>query len=614
MYYIDYYNQKFICNIKLNSYISPVEYNDLIIPLKQQYLQYHNTNKYWIIPKNKIDEIIIYFQKNNFEYYVSDIALAEIKKLNDTYQRELIVYRDRQFNFNVLKENIKPFDYQLRSINWALQRSAYLDSHAPGLGKTFINICVFSHLYNNKLIDGIIILAPIGLGLHWKYQILEFVNCFSEDDIVLIDNETKIKPFTKFKDKKVIIIRHDLLADCFASYNNSYKKNKSLKRFKWNSLKVDIKKEFNKQSIFLVVDEAHNFKHSNSIKTKALFYLKQFCDYRALLTATPSINHIEDMYSLLYMVDKSIIKMSENAFRYWISNEIGNRWDRYAIISYNPENVKKLMQSYQHVFIQKLKKDIPELKQKQIVSTIECELSSIQKEIYKKLYENEIFILNQEYDNITWKLFLSKLPLLLEVFDNPLLLQKRTYNDNVLNKLVSNFNLKYDNKIQSLDSLLEEHINNRDEKCIVFDIHPFTLDMLGDRYKKYNPQVIHGSLPIKDKEKDRKEKERIFNFDKDCKLLLLSMQTSSQGINLQYGGHVIIFNTLHWDATLYEQARYRTDRVNSQFDSLIYLLYYPNTLDALRLKKNLNRIILNENMNKILSEYDLNYLLNGGGI
>jgi len=106
MYYIDYYNQEFICNIKLNSYISPVEYNDLIIPLKQQYLQYHNTNKYWIIPKNKIDEIIIYFQKNNFEYYVSDIALAEIKKLNDTYQRELIVYRDRQFNVNVLKENI----------------------------------------------------------------------------------------------------------------------------------------------------------------------------------------------------------------------------------------------------------------------------------------------------------------------------------------------------------------------------------------------------------------------------------------------------------------------------------------------------------------------------
>ncbi len=614
MFVIDYYHTTFICKIVQSQYIAPSEYQTYINILKQQYLMYNSIEKYWIIPHNKIDEIVIYFQKYNFDYFVTDVALQEIKKLQDKYKRELIIYRDRKFDCSILYDNIQPFEYQLQAINWALQRSAYLDAHAPGLGKTFINICVFSHLYKNGLVDGIIILAPIGLGLHWKHQILEFVNCFSEDDIILLDNKTKIKPFTKFKDKKIIIIRHDLLADCIASYHNSYDKNKSLKRFRWSTLKVDIKKEFNKQSIFLVVDEAHNFKHTSSIKTKALFYLKQFCQYRALLTATPSINHIEDMYALLYMIDKSIINMGENAFRYWISNEIGNRWNRYAIVSYNTEHVKKLMQSYQHVFIQKLKKDIPELKQKQIVSTIECELSTIQQEIYNRLYENEIFILQNEYDAITWKLFLSKLPLLLEVFDNPLLLRKRIYHDTILNTLVQNFNSKNDNKLQVLDSLLDEHINNRNEKCIVYDIHPDTLDMLYSRYKYYNPQVIHGSLPVKDKEKDRKEKERIFNFDKDCKLLLLSMQTSSQGINLQYGGHVIIFNTLHWDATLYEQARYRTDRANSQFDSLIYLLYYPNTLDALRLKKNLHRITLNENMNKVLSEQDLQYLLHGGNI
>jgi len=612
MYLLSYYNNFYIEPI-FDKFCEKEEFDQVILYLTQLFLFFDFKSKKYKIPTDRIDEIILWLEKDNQEYSISDECAEQLIILQQQYnKKEVKFFRDRKFDSSILNEGVKLLNYQLESVNWELQRNVYLDCHDAGLGKTIINICVFSTLYKLGIIDSILIIVPIGMGFHWKCQILEFVNLFIEDDIQIIDNDLKIKPFEKFQNKKILIIRQDLLANVIASYNKSYDNKKSLKNLKWKIADyVDIKKIWNKKNIFLLSDENHGFKHTESIKTKALFSIKKYFEYKALLSATPAINGVEDIYSSLSFIDRSIIPMSETAFKLWISTSIGNKWDKYAINSYNTTNVKKLMDSYKHIFIQKRKEDLSEIKTIKIIKKIECEITKEQKRLYQLVTEKELYILQQEYDKITWKLLLSKLHILLEVFDNAELLKKRHYDDIEITNILNKWKIENDPKFKILKSRVEEIIEEQNKKCIIYDTHPDTINSLANKFSKYNPLIVHGGLKVKDRDSDRKEKEDLFNFDKKHKLMILSMYTSSQGINLQYGASNIIFNTLAWDATLMEQAQNRTDRAISKVDSIIELLYYPYTLDQLRLKKNLNRINLNSRMNEEITEADLHKLLNG---
>jgi hypothetical protein len=579
---------------------------------KQLYLKFNFSTKTWLIESKKIEEVLLWFEKYNIQYILQDSAKEKLEEIRNSYKREVEIYRNREFNSSILNENIVPYNYQLDVINWMLQRSACLNTLEPGLGKTFCAISVFAQLYKQKEIDGIIILVPIGLSFHWLRQIIEFTNAFKEEDIQIINNEEKFQCFNKFKDKKILIIRHDLLSDVIASYKKDYNKLRSLKNIRWSTSDfVDIKKEWNKENIYCLVDECHSFNHLSAIKTKALFSIKKYFKYRFLLTATPSINGFEYIYPLIKFVDNSIIRYDENSFKIWISKSIGNKWDKYAITSYNSENVAKVMKDYRHVFIQLRKEDLEEVKTKKFIKQIECDLTYLQKQIYKKIVERELKFLYEEHDTISWKLLLSKIHLILEVFDNPELLKQKQYDDIELNSLLKKWNLKDDPKIIYLKNRVEEICDNQDKKLIIYDIHPFTIDMLEGLLSKYFPLKIHGALKVKDKEKDRQEKQDLFNFDKKHKILLLSLYTSSAGINLQYGANNIIINTLSWDATLFRQSQDRIDRINSKEDSHIELPYYPLSLDNLRMQRNFSRVELNSKMDKELSQEELNRLLKG---
>jgi hypothetical protein len=610
LYLITYRDNQFYIEIKTESLIDHDDYQSEVDYLKWLYIAFNDTSKRWKISEDRIQEIILWFERDRKKYEISSLCAEKFIEMQNQYKREVEFYRNRVFDKSILKENVIPFNYQITAIEKRLSLSRFLDSFDAGLGKTFINICVFSQLYKENKIDGIIIIVPIGLSFHWVRQILQFVSIFNENDIQIINNEEKIKPFNRYVDKKILIIRQDLIADCIASYKKDYDSKKSLKNIRWNDY-VDIKKEWNKENLLLLIDESHSIKHTSSIKTKAIFSIKKYFDKICLLTATPFINGAEDSYSQFKLLDNSIIPMEENAFKLWIAQSIGNKWDRYAINIYNSDNVKKLMQSYQHIFFQARKEDIEEVKTKKIIKPIELQLTTNQKILYQKIVEKELYILQEEYDMVTWKLLLNRIHLLLEIFDNAELLKKRSYSDSEINKLIDSCKLDNDPKFIYLKNRVEDICGGQEKKIIIFDIHPSTLDELYIKFKKYNPLIIHGQTKCLDKDKDRQEKQDLFNYDKNYRMILLSLYTSSAGINLQYGGSNIIINTLAWDATLFRQAQDRIYRVDSKYDSLIELPYYPLSLDNLRMKRNFNRIEFNSKLDQEISQDELDRLLNG---
>lgn len=602
---------RFEIEVNFSSFDDSYAFHDFIAYIKGLYISFDPERKIWYFAHNRLQEIILWFEKFNTQYSLSDKALIELKRDIESYSDEIKFVRKVSIDESLLNKDVKIFDYQREGILWRLSKSSYLDSDDAGLGKSFQNIVVFSQLFKQKKIDSIVIITPNGLSYHWQREILNFVSVFKSEDIHIITNENKIQPFESCLDKKILIIPNHLLSTIILSYNKDFKLQKSKKKIQWKKV-ADINKLWNKKSMCLVVDESHEFKHSESIKTKALLSVKPQFDYRFLLSATPAINRFEDFYSQLKIVNNSIIPMEENTFKLYIANSIGNKWDKYSINSYKTTKVDEIRQKMLPYFLKRLKEDLPEMKTKRIIKHIYLELSPLQRSLYEEVCKSEISVLEEEFNEITLQQIINKLPIITEALDNPFLLNSRTYENDTIKKILKKWKTDFDNKFISLKSLLENYIDYQDRKVIVYGTHPRTLDMLFEQFNKYNPLIIHGSLKgIKDQAKYRDEMQHLFNTDPKHKLFILSSLTSSAGLNLQKGGSNIIVYELGFDGSALRQLIDRTCRISSIRDSVIEILNYPNTLDGLRLKIVNNRIELNDTIHTALNLESLRKLLNG---
>lgn len=583
------------------------EFSDTTDYLKKLYLYYDPTIGAWVIPDKRVDEILNIFSKDKVVYLFTDIAANKLETMQKVlYSPETKFFRGRHFDTSILNQKVTLFNYQKEAIHWRIKRSSYLDAYDAGLGKTCVNICVTSSLYKHGEIDAIFILAPSGLAYHWKREILSFTNLFKEDDFLIIDNVNKTQPFNT--DKKIIIIPHHLLSDVLLSYKKGYKFGKSAKKIRWKQY-INIKKEWGKESIALILDESHGFKNTDSIRFKALNSIKYIFDYRFLLSATPAINKIEDIYGQLSIVDKSIIPMSEKSFKLWIAKEIGNKWDPYAIKKYDVEKVEQLKAGYKPYINQKAKEDLSEMKARRIVKPIYLNMTSQQKTLYKLVTEEMLIRLEEEFGVLTWKTVLNKLPYLCSAIDNPLLLKDKTWANSKISKILDSWTIEKDPKYYLLKNILEDYVEYQGKKVIVWDYHPATLSLLHDKFKKYNPLVIHGQT--NNTEEERQHLVDMFNTKDKNKVFFLSAITSSAGLNLQYKCNNAIFYTLPWDATLTRQAMDRTHRIVSKTDTLLEFFIMDNSIDNLRYKRNLSRIDYNESLNKEISKSELINLLGG---
>jgi hypothetical protein len=609
------HDKKFQIDIDKSSFIDRDDFLAIVEFFKKIMITYNLISHKWLCDDKRIDEICLWFDRLSYEYKFTQKAIDKINELKESlYPKETIFYRNRQLDFSIYNEGEVPFEFQVQDINWRLRRSAYLDCNSAGLGKSFVSISVAAQNYKENLIDSIFIICPSGMVFHWKYEILKFVNVFKEEDIEIITNDNKFSIFENNINKKIIIISNNtkVFGDMIAFYKPKYKKGDSLKNIKWGLFKIDIKKLWNKNSIMLIADESHFFQHSSSIRTKVLKTIKKNFDYRALLTATPNINNFESIYPQLNIVDTSLIPFSENGFKLHIAKEMGDKYGIYNITEYDTQAIVSIKTKWVNNFAQRLKEDVPEMKVRSILQEVYFDLTEEQKKLYRIILDRELSILQEDYDTITWKLLFSKFHLICEVFDNPLLLNKRHYSEIEIQNILKKWSIKQDPKFIALEEKLENYIENNNEKVVIYDYHPETLDELFLQLKKYNPQIIHGSLKdIESKEIDRRNKENIFNNDSECKIFLLSALTSSAGLNLQKRCHRIIVYSMPFSGIHFKQLGERTNRIVSEVDSIIEIFCYPKTIDNIRVKRNLNRIQLNDRWGKEITQEQLEKLING---
>jgi len=186
----------------------------------------------------------------------------------------------------------------------------------------------------------------------------------------------------------------------------------------------------------------------------------------------------------------------------------------------------------------------------------------------------------------------NKFPYFHLALDNPTILDNIEEANSLmpeLAKAIQSFNLEKEHgKVLMLKELLSKHIDEDDEKVVVWSGHPKTIEQLTTIFAKYNPKCIHGQMEIESGKAVNEYRDNIiedWKKDKNSKLLILSYITSSTSINLTQAKHQIFFDR-SYNAVYFDQAIKRLHRTGQDRDVITEILIFDDTLDN-RLDKNL---------------------------
>lgn len=557
---------------------------EISLDLKKFRIYYDKKNQGFKIANLDLVKLLKFkgYQFSNYEQFISD-KQELIESETDYFRREV-------FNESILKQ--KPYNYQREDIDWLIKKSRNFIASDPGTGKTFEAISWFSHLRKQNKIKGIFVIVKNILQYHWFREILEYSNLFSENEIGIVDNKNKHNFLENEIPYVIIIPNHAPVLSTFVESNE-----KNISKLK---------------DYCLVIDEVHEFSNYESKRTKSLENIIHLFQFRLFLSATPALNDYSKWFTLMRLLDKGIIQHNSLlGFSLDVGKFIGDKFNPFKVLSYNKERVQYYNQLFRGWVIKRIKSELPEMKTKQLIKPIWFQLSNKHKAIVNLVKELELE--KVDLKTLTYSTIQNNFPYMVMALENPELLKtkiKETDRDlfyQPLKKLLDSWKMDDHNKVIYLDEYLKEKIEVENQKIIVYDTHPVTLNQLSERYSKYNPTMIHGELKLSNE--DRQKIIDDFNNPKSkTKLLLLNVQSASSGLSLNKGGcKIIIFFTLSFDSILTRQGFDRVFRINSIEDSYVELLTFDKSLDAIRLKKTLNRIEFNDGM--FSNEINLDELL-----
>lgn len=322
----------------------------------------------------------------------------------------------------------------------------------------------------------------------------------------------------------------------------------------------------------VILDESQGFKSPSSIRFKALRRVRPAILRLIELTGTPTPHSLLDLWSQVYLLDEGLAlgkSMTEYRTRYFTATKMVN--NRPVAWEPNPGAKEQIYQRIGHLVMSTENSDIP--LPDVSIDQVSVKLPKKVKAAYDAFAREQVLELAHPDPNNPGRLIITA--------DNAGILH---------NKLIQfasgtiytgenhakDFVEIHDEKLQMTDYLLN---NNGGSPAIVAYRYQSDRTRLMKYLTKqgHSPQVFNGSRQmVKD-----------WNAEK-IPVMLLQPASAGHGLNLQDGGHTLIWFTLPDSLEHYQQANARLVRIGQQNKVQIWELITAETKDA-RMPKMLAR-------------------------
>jgi superfamily II DNA or RNA helicase len=525
---------------------------------------------------NLTDQVVFPIRR---KYYPSLMKLPPIKDKNCTSGKQSC-HNGNQLDYDYHES------FQYKDFCFLIQRTRGLACHDTGMGKSWLLTALIEHLRYYGEINKVLIFST-GIGImNLKKELIHFGSNQREEDILDL---TSIRDLDNFEGcdlfdqekypQKTIIMTYNTFRYLNA---NSLTKDKRTLSSKTRKTAFDLKKWFEGYKGAIFLDEFHALCDHSSLRTVSFLINLQFFDYRYGFSAT-IFDKNEKKYTICKILDKGLV--NDLCYTDWletVATSIGTNYSQYGV-SPNNWDEKKLAEldlKLSNYAIKRNKKDYLELPELYEPDPFMIKMSPKQQEIYQ-MFSNETVFAAQKEENENGggtQRILSLFSYFQLAIDNPSVLLATKNFDNFtsrLQKLIESFNYQKDfNKLNMLDTVLKEKVDEDKERGIIFYYHPKTMEELEMRYLKYNPVVISTDVPMNERF------ALIENFKKNDKnkIIIASIPIMNTSLSIIECSWVFFIEKVYNYPDFY-QACGRIYRPGQKRDCTLYSACFSNTID-----------------------------------
>lgn len=476
-----------------------------------------------------------------------------------------------------------PFEnYQDEDIRRAVSQNRFLFNWTMGLGKSFATACIYEYLRVYKNVPKMILLTSRIGTYNLQNEMCKFCLHINFENILVFNSPKSFKKYGRqvfdneeVNKKSILVFSYDswkLVATSYGDKSNSSKLNVPLNNFFGEN-----------NDKLLCLDECHYLSNPSSDRSKSIFkYLKMF-KYRYLFSATPADKY-EKLYSICVTLDPWLCFYLSYAD--WIRkyNELGTWFSKYAINKnkWHERDIASLNQNLANYSAKRDAKDVLELP---ICSTktYNIDMSEKQKDLYKQLTNdivNHCINKHEDMESASVDVIKEAFSTVMSFVENPNIIATSTTNmlsDKLKEKCAKyNFSADYA-KLDVVDAILEDEIE-KENRGIVWYIHPKTKDVIIDRYKKYNPIVVSAEMS----EEERDEALRNFKKDDKHKILIASQNILATSVTIVECSFAVYLEVSFSYGT-YLQSTGRIYRIGQIKPVRIYHIWLNDSTDTFHL-------------------------------
>lgn len=428
----------------------------------------------------------------------------------------------------------RPHDYQKRAINFILEHPASGLFLEMGLGKTAITLTAVDILMNDRFeVSRVLVIAPLRVAEDTWSRESEKWDHLQHLRISKILGSVAERSRAVEADADVYVINREnvvWLVEYLAT----------LKR-KWPFDMV-------------VIDELSSFKSNQSKRFKALKKVRPLIDRMVGLTGTPAANSLMDLWAEIYLLDRgqrlgqTIGSYRDAYFRAgWGNGMIVYKWEARS------GAMKAITSKIADITMSMKAEDYIELPDR-IDNMISVKLSDKEMAKYKDMEQQSLLELDDD----------SKIIALDAAAVMSKLLQMA--NGFIYTEEHEAIHL-HDAKLEALEEIIEA----ADGPVLVYYNFKADKEKLLEKFK--DAEVLEDDKTI-----SRWNQGKI-------KILLAHPASVAYGLNLQEGGHIIVWYGIPWSLELYQQANARLHRQGQQKPVMIYHLLAKGTADEQVIKK-----------------------------
>ncbi|NLE25101.1 MAG: DEAD/DEAH box helicase [Clostridiaceae bacterium] len=423
-------------------------------------------------------------------------------------------------------------DYQRHGIDAIKQNRFYALFLDMGLGKTVTTLTAIKQLiYDDLDVSRVLIVAPKRVAENvWTSEIENWSHLKGLKISRIIGDEKKRKAALKEKADVYTIGRDNIAWLCG--------------QFGGGMLPFDM----------LVIDESSSFKNPKSMRFKSLRMVQPCFNRVVLLTGTPAPNGLIDLWSQIYLLDrgqrlgKTITKYRDDYFK---------PGQRNGAIVYNyrikQDGEKRIHERISDICMSMKAEDYLQLPGR-VDNYIKVQFDAATQKKYNDFERDQVLNLITENGSAEVSaMSAATLSNKLMQFANG-----AVYDENKTPHVV------HDLKLEAVEDIIEAA---QGQPVLIAYTYESDRERLKDKLSKYKPVVLKTEQHIKD-----------WNAGK-IQVLIMHPASGGHGLNLQAGGHIVVWFGMTWSSELYQQFNGRLDRQGQKEVVIINHIVACDTID-----------------------------------